>query len=353
MKKILFITPSFSGGGAEKNILNIINQLCDNNIQIHLIVCTNKSDYLNQVNKSIKLHYLNKENVSSALLSIFNTFRVIKPDLVFTSALHLSIPILFYKKIVRAKFIKITRIPTLPSNKLAKKGLKTNIMNHLTRKLLNTSNYIVAQTNQMKDEIVEYYDSDYNKVIVINNIVDTKTILKLSNEEVKLPSGFRYIASGSLYSVKGFDLLIKAFSKHIESYPTDKLLIIGKETVEPGYQKYLEQLISVLNLNNNVFLLGYKSNPYKYYKNSDVFVLSSIKEGYPNVVLENIVIGNPILVTNCIDFTQIVNSNLGLIIDKGSVAALTDGLKEIKSIGKYQIKLENFDFNKWFKEITS
>ena len=108
-----------------------------------------------------------------------------------------------------------------------------------------------------------------------------------------------------------------------------------------------------MNLNNNVFLLGYKSNPYKYYKNSDVFVLSSIKEGYPNVVLENIVIGNPILVTNCIDFTQIVNSNLGLIIDKGSVAALADGLKEIKSIGKYQIKLENFDFNKWFKEITS
>jgi glycosyltransferase involved in cell wall biosynthesis len=223
----------------------------------------------------------------------------------------------------------------------------------MNNKLINFSTFVIAQTDQMKDEIIEYYGTDKNKVVVINNIVDTDTILKLSTEEVKLPFGYRYIASGSLYSVKGFDLLIKAFAEHIVSFPTDKLLIIGKETIERGYKSYLESLITELRLSENVSLLGHQSNPYKYYKNADVFVLSSLKEGFPNVVLENMVVGTPVLITDCIDFTQIINSNIGIIVKRGSVSELVDGLKNIRSYQKYQINIDNFDYNKWFKEISS
>lgn len=349
--KILFITPSFSGGGAEKNMLNIINQLNTVDFDIHLMICTEQSSYVEQLNKSIKIYSLNKRNVKGSLLSIIKHINDIKPDIVFTSAPHLSTPILLYKKTIGARFVKLTRIPTLPSNKLAKRNIKSSILKFVNNKLLASSTYIIAQTPQMKEEIVDYYGVNSEQVVVINNIVDVDTIIRLANEDVHLPTGYCYIASGSLYSVKGFDVLIKAFAKHIVSFPTDKLLIIGREAIEKGYKSLLENLINKLMLNDNVSLLGHQSNPYKFYKNADAFVLSSLKEGFPNVVLENMVLGTPLLVTDCIDFTKFINSDIGIVVKRGSICELAEGLKNIRNYKRHQVNIKNFDFNKWFNEI--
>jgi N-acetylgalactosamine-N,N'-diacetylbacillosaminyl-diphospho-undecaprenol 4-alpha-N-acetylgalactosaminyltransferase len=64
-------------------------------------------------------------------------------------------------------------------------------------------------------------------------------------------------------------------------------------------QLELEQLIEKLNLKNQVFLMGFDSNPYKYLKVADLFVFGSNHEGFPNVLLEAMACSLPILSTNC------------------------------------------------------
>jgi len=349
MITILFITPNFTRGGAEKNILNIINQLDNKHFNIHLIICTSGTGYLNQLNKEIKIHCFKKNSTKAAIIPLYKKLNLIAPNLVFTSAPHLTAIVLIYKKLFNKKFIKLSRIPTLPSNRLGEKSLKTKVSNWLNKKLLGQSTYIITQTPQMREEIVNTYEVNTQHVVVIKNIVDTTTIKKLANEPINLPSTYNYVASGTLYSAKGYDYLIKAFSKHVLNFPTDKLFILGGEGTEQGYTDYLVSMINELNLTDSAYLVGHQSNPYKFYKNADAFVLSSIKEGYPNVVLENMVLGTPILATNCVDLKSTITEDIGIIVNKGSVEALINGLKEIKRIKRYNITINNFNYNKWFK----
>lgn len=350
--KILFITPSFTKGGAEKNMLNVINSLNSNDFDITLIICTNQKAYTGLLNKKINIIVLDKKGIKSALFDIIKLINKIKPNILFTSAPHVSVPLIFYKKIFMPQLVKITRIPTLPSNNLGNKNLKSFLLKKLNTKIISLSTYIIAQSKQMQDEIIKYYNCDSSKVKLINNIVDVDTIKEKAEEPLDYKKdGYTYLACGSLYSVKGFDYLIKAFANHILIDSESKLLILGEEAIEKGYKKYLENLIIDLNLNERVFLLGHQNNPYKYYKMADAFVLSSIKEGFPNVVIENLVLNKPILVTDCIDFTSIINSKNGVIVQKESVKALEKGLIEIKNIKKSNTIIRNFDFNNWFKNI--
>ncbi|GAA4444640.1 hypothetical protein GCM10023091_35170 [Ravibacter arvi] len=351
--KILFITPSFSTGGAEKNMLNIINSINESDFDIYLIVCTRHSNYATLLNKRIKLYQLGYSDVKGAFPEVFKLIREIRPSIVFTSALHLSLPILFLKKIGVFSFAKITRIPSLPSNRLGTGGVKGKVMDFFAGKLLNTSTAIIAQTARMRDEVISFYKAKPEKVVLISNIVDLETIKRMANEAVtKVTSSFVFIAAGSLYSAKGFDFLIRAFEMHVREFPSTELHIIGEESVEPGYRNYLESLISELKLSKNVFLLGYKQNPYKYFSNADAFVLSSVKEGFPNVVLENIALNKPVLVTDCVDFNGIVNQDNGVVVAKQSVEALLFGLKEVRKLKPKASSFDNFDFNRWFKTLT-
>jgi len=347
-KKIVFLTPTFSRGGAEKNILNIINSL-DNTFAITLIVCTSDIEYTQWINKDIDLIVLNKNSVSKSIPKIIKYILSIRPQIVFTSALHLAVPILFYRLFTRLPFIKITRIPSLPSNKLEVKS-KAWISKFL-EKGINLSDVIIAQSDEMNREIVSFYNCESSKVITIGNLVDTNSIFKAAEEKVILSNNFNFLGSGSLYSVKGFDLLLKAFKLHLQYYPSDQLYILGKESVEKNYEEFLKKLALDLGISNSVQFLGHQSNPYPYYKQTDAFVLSSIKEGMPNVVLENIALGTPVLVTNCINFESIIKPNQGLIIEKNSVSALCKGLKEIRNFKRYTSEVNNFDYNGWFTSL--
>lgn len=349
---ITFITPSFSKGGAEKNILNIINILDENLFDIHLIICGNETGYLSQLNKEIKIYILNKGNVQRSLLKIASLLRSLKPQIVFNSALHLSICLLFIKRFSFYRFKLVCRIPSLPSNRLDKNSFKDRIVNFFLRSALSVADRIIAQTPKMKQEILSYYKSPSYKVEVIPNPVDTHTIESLAKEYVDLPNNFfYYVAAGTLYSVKGFDLLIRAFSEILNEYPQSRLLILGSIGIEKEYKIYLERLILDLKLEGNVFLLGHQDNPYKYFKFANAFVLSSIKEGFPNVVLENLVLKKPVVVTDCVDFTGIINKGNGVVVGKESVSELVRGMKSVRKLESACTSIEVFDFDTWFKQV--
>ncbi|WP_319371124.1 glycosyltransferase [uncultured Ilyobacter sp.] len=106
---------------------------------------------------------------------------------------------------------------------------------------------------------------------------------------------FNIISVGRLVNQKGYNHLVKAFSIVAKQFLNCNLYIIG------GGEKESEliKLISDLGLQDRIFLLGKKENPYKYMRKADIFVLSSITEGFPNAMVEAMAVGLPILAVDC------------------------------------------------------
>jgi glycosyltransferase involved in cell wall biosynthesis len=124
--------------------------------------------------------------------------------------------------------------------------------------------------------------------------------------------------------------LIKAFKEVIEILPETRLLIIGEG---PDRNKLLN-LIRELGIENRVQISGIKRNPFKYLSRANVFVLSSVSEGFGNVILEAMVCGCPVVSTDCPSGPReiITDGENGILVPVGNSAALSEVvLKVIKN----------------------
>jgi glycosyltransferase involved in cell wall biosynthesis len=133
------------------------------------------------------------------------------------------------------------------------------------------------------------------KVCMIYNPLNREMIVRMAEEEADIKFDVPLVVSaGRLVYQKGFDVLMKAFRK-VRDRIKAKLLIIGD-----GHMKQeLFSMRKTLGLHGDVFFSGFQQNPFKFFKHATVFCLASRYEGFPNVVLEAMTLGVPVVVTNC------------------------------------------------------
>lgn len=135
------------------------------------------------------------------------------------------------------------------------------------------------------------------------------------------------IAMGEFDKVKGFDLLIRAFSKITNKYQGWDLWILG----DGPERKNLEELVLALNL-KDVFLPGRISNPFPTLKTASLFVLSSRSESFGNVLIEAMACGLPIITTACDGPKEIIDNGVnGIIIPTEDINALATTMDQLIS----------------------
>lgn len=217
---------------------------------------------------------------------------------------------------------------------------------HQFLKLFDTFNTFVAVSKPVADNFNEIYGQD-SKTLVINNLIDTEKIQKLSNQEkIKYAAKINLISVGRLHIDKGFDRVINAIAKlNSEGLLKDlEYRIIGDG---PEYEN-LNALIKTNNLENKVLLLGRKENPYAYVKASDLYIMSSIHESFGLVVVESLLVHTPVLSTKLATIEEILNNRYGMIVDNNEMA-LYNGIKDIitnkNMIDKWQSNLKNYHYD--------
>ncbi|HEX8021898.1 glycosyltransferase [Mucilaginibacter sp.] len=159
-------------------------------------------------------------------------------------------------------------------------------------------NLIVCQTCSMRDSFVQHLPYiDEQRVIIQKNPIDIEQ--NLIKGEASLPiadATAEFICgAGRLIPEKGFDILIMAFDEIKASRPNLRLFIFG----EGPEQASLEKLISELKLEDRVILKGWVANPMPYFKRAKACIVSSIKEGFPNVLLQMMILNPVVISTNC------------------------------------------------------
>lgn len=167
-----------------------------------------------------------------------------------------------------------------------------------------------------------------NSTIVLHNPIESDIILQKSKvfEVPQKRHIVRFVSLGSLMPVKGYDRLIEV-AKRLSNDGTDfELLILG----EGKEREKLTNLIKQYNLEKEVQLIGYLDNPYPYLKSADIYICSSIAEGFNTAITESLILGKAIVSTEVSGVREQLgeNAEYGIITDN-STAGLYNGIKQM------------------------
>lgn len=291
MKKIsvIFILPDLETGGAERIITTIANHLSRDRFEPKILLLRKQGGYLNFLKNDVEIIDINTERIRHSLKPILSEIYRRKPDIVFSGFGEVNAYLsLFIKLFPKTKFI----------------ARETNVVTqHVTRKdikffysFYNNYERIIAQSDDMMKDLVENFNVKQRKIIKINNPVDFDFIDEKLLYSQK-PECFKYnyknvVAIGNLSARKGFDNLLKVFSRLKNENVLLHILGDGKD------REILHQMKEFLGL-KHVFFHGRQENPYQFLKYADLFVLSSRYEGFPNVLLEAGACGTYSLANNC------------------------------------------------------
>ncbi len=181
----------------------------------------------------------------------------------------------------------------------------------------------------------------------IYNPFDFEKITQKSNESIPrqdehllLTDKTTFINIGRLHEQKGQRFLITAFAQHHKSYPSSQLLILG----DGPLRTQLASQIRACGMSDHIRLLGTRENVFPYLKQADCFVLSSIWEGLPTVLIEAMGVGIPIISTNCkTGPSEILPPNTQLINVEGDIVSeLKDALSNIPRALPVQYNTQRF-----------
>lgn len=172
--------------------------------------------------------------------------------------------------------------------------------------IFSKADAIIAQTEEIKQEMVTYYHLQPSAITVINNPLDKKLIHDCIREEFPFDHDYtNYIAINRVEPQKDMETMLQAFALVLKKNPMCRLYICGSENI--AYKEKLILLIQKLQITDKVFFEGPQANPFKYLYYADVFCLSSLYEGLPNGMLEAMYLGKPVVVTRSIPYiTQVV-----------------------------------------------
>lgn len=335
-KKILFLIESFAGGGVEKVFIDLINNMDISKYDITVMSIWDYGVRKKDLRRDVKYK------------SIFPNIKGISK--LFHNFVEKSDGKLLYKFGIREKYdIEIafiegraTKIIGASSNPNSRKIAWVHIdlsQGHWTNMVFNKSlekekecykrfNDIIFVSNSAKEGFKKLFGDDFDNLQVKYNPIIEGDVIKKSQEvvdDIEKPKDKKLlVTSGRLVSQKGYESLLEVCNRLNKDKLDYELWILGEGWARPK----LEELIDKYKL-SNVKLLGFKENPYKYIKQGDLFVCSSKNEGFSLVIAEAMILGLPVISTNCSGPNELLNfGEYGFMVEN-TEEALYEGLKEI------------------------
>lgn len=351
-KKLLFILPTLNIGGAEKVTINIINKLDKKLFDITLVVIDSRYKNLESyVSKDIRLKYLNIAKTRNAFFALFKEIRIVKPDIVYSSLNRTNLLILMLN-IIYPFFKVIVREPSTPLLSL-KSGYMSKKVLFMIKLLYPRATKIIAQTKYMKEEIENIYNIQKDKVVAISNPLDKESIKNSLSNQIspfsKDEDMCNFVYVGRLSDEKNPMFLVEVFKKVIKQDSKFHLHIVGDGHLKDEIQ---EEIIKN-DLDKNIHLLEFQSNPYPFIKYADGLVLSSRWEGMPNVVIEALYLKTIIISTNSTPVLRdiIKDGENGFVADGFNVDEFTKCVLAYKDLSNEFNNRDEDDFDALFMEV--
>ncbi len=335
-RRLLFVLPSLGGGGAERASIDLLRGIRRDKFEPSLALFEHNGRFLQQVPPDVRIHDLRGKNQYDARLvwRLSLLLRHEKPDIVLSVLRYANLVTLLARPLSGTDARVVVNEQNLPSAEFAAFG-SAAVKSWALRTLYPSADLVTAISHGIARELTALYRLPQEKVQVIHNPVDVTRVLTLAEE----PTRYAWlqsspgvaeipvlVAAGRLHPQKGFPHLIRAFATVHRVRPC-KLLILG-EGPERGN---LEKLVAELGLCDDVALPGFDENPYSAMRHATAFVLSSLYEGFGNVLVEALAVGAPVISTRCpVGPDEIIADGVtGLLVPPADDEALAQSILRI------------------------
>lgn len=373
-QKILFMVINMNIGGTEKALLNMIDEINPNEFEVTILMLEKYGGFLNQIPQWVNVKYVKNYEYIKEIYSK-PPFKVSK-ELINLGELKKGFNIGFSHLIYkltndRSAYFKyilkdcgdlneeydiavayagpMDLISYYVINKInAKKKIqwihfdvtKISFDKKFIKKLYSKFDKVFVVSKEAKEKLDNLIPSLTSKTEVFHNIVSKNKIHNMANIGDGFEDEFdgtRILTVGRLSEEKGQDMIIPVVAKLKEEGYNIRWYIIG----EGNLRTKCESLIKKYKLESEVVLLGSTDNPYKYMKECDIYVQTSIHEGYCITLAEVKKLYKPIITTNFISAKEHIHNNFnGLIVDV-SKEGIYKGIKKLLDNNDIKICFES------------
>jgi len=329
---IAIFIPSLDKGGAEKVAALTANYLSLNK-RVELVLMDKTIHQ--SLSANVSFYFLTHDYRRSALFKLIGIYKSSKD---YRKYLKRKKPEYSISFLNRPNFInvlassKMPQVKTIinersyPPKAYEKIGLVNWITVNLIVRLYKKADLIISNSSLSSSYFKELFPKMERQIKVWNNPIDTSDI-ELPRSEISDKKVLRLLNVGRLDSNKNQELIIRAIAE-IKTIKIE-LDLVGKGENE----SYLKKVVHKLGLSNQVHFHGQIEQTKPFYLNADIFVLSSVFEGFPNVILEALKYGLPVISTDCksgpreifkvsnsTELVEVHETKLGLLI--GSIVPL-------------------------------
>lgn len=339
-RKVLFFIESLAGGGAEKVLTTLVQHIDHSKFDVKLCAISGGGKYEQEVKSVAQYHpILNASDSYHGLMKLWYNlkYHLISDWLPMAWVYRLFVP---KGNDVEVAFVEgfATKLMAASCNKKAKKIAWVHIdlhKFHWTRsvfksdaeetKAYNAYDQIVAVSKTAEVAMSEEFQL-LAPVRTVYNPIDADEIIRLSKEPLVVPQRdhARLVSVGRLNKQKAYDRLLRIVKRLKEEGIACELWLLG----EGGDRPLLEQYIQENAMADDVKLLGFHTNPYKYLAQCDLFVCSSISEGFCTAITEALILGLPVVSTEVSGVREQLTNGCGLITENDE-EALYQGLKRV------------------------
>lgn len=339
---IVVYVGSLAGGGGERVVIYLLKWLSMHHLNTVLMVHGNSGEYSELVPSNVTIVPVGisfgRLGFIRRIQAVRNKIIELKPRIVLSFMTPANISLMRAFGLVSHPFKIILNVQNnLDSNvQINKSSLYSRLRRIETKILYNLSDRVVCASNGIRDSLHSEWGIDGKKLSVVSNPVDCASVRDASQDD----NGFKYIfrkdtpviiAVGRLVEQKGYGDMIDVFAS-IRSERLCNLLILGQGPLE----NELRQKIAALGLTDDIKLIGFVKNPWKYIRRSTLFLSTSYWEGLPLILLEVMALGIPAVCTDC-DYGPrevIDNKRNGFLVPVGDLQEIAERVSTVLAMNR-------------------
>jgi glycosyltransferase involved in cell wall biosynthesis len=321
--------PSLAGGGAERVMIGIANELARRGYDVDLIVSYAKGEYHSEIHRSVNFIDFKVNRVLKAIPKLIQYVKEEKPQVILSTIWHANIIAILVKLLTGSPGkVVIRETNHISKSKQSLSPLLSRLMCPIINLFYPFADVIIAPSNGVADDLSKLGRIQRKKIKVIYNPISLEGITTQAQEKLCHPwlvdkTEPVFIAVGSLTAQKDFSNLLESFCL-VNKQMASRLIVLG----EGPLRQELKTQVLELGIHEKVDFYGFAKNPFSFMALSDVFVLSSKWEGLPNALIQAVALGMRIVATDCPSGPQEIldNGKIGTLVEVGNVKTLASAM---------------------------
>lgn len=332
MKKILFLIHDLGHGGAEKVLVNLVNNMDSQKFDITVMTLFDTG-----VNRQFLAPYITYKSCFSKMLpGNSKIMKLLSPVQLHNWLIkdHYDIEVSYLEgpsaRVISGCREKNTKLVCWIH--IEQKTIERAIASFRSRKeaeeCYNRFDKIITVSKNVKDDFTSLF-TIRKPIEVLYNTNETSKILKLSKEPVDAgiftKDTFNIIGVGKLLKNKGFDRLARIEKRLLNEGYKVHVYILGEGPEFTALRRFAKEN----NMTNQFTLLGYQVNPYKYVARCDLFVCASLAEGFSTAATEALIVGTPVCTVEVSGMSEMLGDNEYGLITNNNDEGLYNGIRKL------------------------